>query len=466
MATRIEHDTMGEVEVPAEVYWGAQTQRSLDHFRIGGERMPPPLLHALALVKRASAQVNANLGLLDQATAGLIVRAAEEVIDGRLDDQFPLVVWQTGSGTQTNMNLNEVIANRANEWAGQPRGSMSPVHPHDHVNCSQSTNDAFPTALHVAAALDIQHLLRPSLLGLQGILAQKAEAFRDVIKVGRTHLQDAAPLTLGQEFSGYASQLDHGLHRLDQSLEGLYELPLGGTAVGTGLNAPPGFAEQTVARLAEWTRLPFVTAPNTFEALAARDACVFVHAALRGLAVSLTKIANDIRWMASGPRCGLGEIRIPENEPGSSIMPGKVNPTQCEALTMVAVQVLGNDVTVAMAGAGGAFELNAFMPVIAFNLLQSIRLLGEACASFGRHCAQGIEPRLERLQGFVDSSLMLATALTPSIGYERAATLVKKALSEGITLKAAAVTLGILDADAFDALVQPEALTRPPDPGR
>ncbi|HXC16560.1 MAG TPA: class II fumarate hydratase [Holophagaceae bacterium] len=461
MATRLEHDTMGEIAVAVEVYWGAQTQRSLEHFRIGGERLPLPLIHALALVKKAAALVNAELGALDPALAPLIVQAADEVLAGKLDDQFPLVVWQTGSGTQTNMNVNEVIANRANELAGQPRGGQKPVHPNDHVNHSQSTNDAFPTAIHLAAALEIHHFLLPALQALRDTLATKAEAFRDLIKVGRTHLQDATPLTLGQEFSGYASQLDHGRRRMEQALEGLHELPLGGTAVGTGLNAPPRYAELAAAKLATLTGLPFVTAPNKFEALAGRDACVFAHGALRGLAVSLNKLANDIRWMASGPRCGLGEVRIPENEPGSSIMPGKVNPTQCEAMTMVAAQVLGNDVTVALAGASGAFELNVFMPVIAFNLLQSIRLLGDACASFDTNCARGIEPDRERLGDLLGKSLMLVTALTPELGYERAAAIAKKALHEGKTLKAAAVELGFLDAAKFDALVRPEAMLGP-----
>jgi len=457
MAPRLEHDTMGAIEVADSVYWGAQTQRSLDHFRIGEERLPLPLIHALALVKKVAALANAELGALDPALAALIAQAADEVLRGGLDDQFPLVVWQTGSGTQTNMNLNEVLANRANELANQPRGGMRPVHPNDHVNRSQSTNDAFPTAIHLAAALEIQRRLRPALRGLRDTLAAKAEAFGGLLKVGRTHLQDAVPLSLGQEFSGYVSQLDHGLRRLEQSLEGLYELPLGGTAVGTGLNAPPRFAEVTAARLAELTGLPLVTAPNKFEALAARDACVFLHGALRGLAVSLNKIANDIRWMASGPRCGLGELTLPENEPGSSIMPGKVNPTQCEALTMVAAQVLGNDVTVALAGAGGAFELNVFMPVIALNLLQSIRLLGDACASFDRNCARGIEPDRRRLQEDLGRSLMLVTALTPRIGYERAAAIAKKALHEGTTLKGAALALGFLTAEDFDALMAPWA---------
>jgi len=461
MATRLEHDTMGEVEVPAEAYWGAQTQRSIDHFRIGGERMPLPIIHALGLVKKTAALVNAKLEILDPALSDLIVRAAEEVIAGHLDDQFPLMVWQTGSGTQTNMNLNEVIANRANELAGRDRGSMSPVHPNDHVNRSQSTNDAFPTAIHLAAVLEIHNGLIPALHGLRDTLSQKAETFRDLIKVGRTHLQDATPLTLGQEFSGYASQLEHGLHRLEQAMEGLYELPLGGTAVGTGLNTPPRFAELAAARLAELTGLPFVTAPNKFEALAARDACVFVHGALRGLAVSLNKIANDVRWMASGPRCGLGEIRIPENEPGSSIMPGKVNPTQCEALTMVVAQVLGNDVTVAMAGANGAFELNVFMPVIAFNLLQSIRLLGDACSSFDRHCAQGIEADSAQLQANLDKSLMLVTALVPRLGYDQASAIARKAEAENKTLKAAAFELNLLSADEFDALMRPQHMLRP-----
>jgi fumarate hydratase, class II len=457
----MEHDSMGEVAVPSEAYWVAQTQRSLAHFRIGEERMPLPLIHALALVKQVAAQVNAELGVLDPALADLITRAADEVRAGALDDQFPLSVWQTGSGTQTHMNVNEVLANRANELAGQPRGSMRPVHPNDHVNRSQSTNDVFPTAIHLAALQEIRGCLRPALRGLRDTLAAKAEVFRGDIKVGRTHLQDATPLTLGQEFGGYVSQLDHGLHRVEQAQEGLFELPLGGTAVGTGLNAPPRFAALTAARLAALTGHPFVTAPDKFEALAARDACVFVHGALRGLAVSLTKIANDVRWMASGPRCGLGELRIPENEPGSSIMPGKVNPTQCEALTMVAAQVLGNDVTVAFAGASGAFELNVFMPVLAFNLLQSIRLLGDACASFDRHCARGIEADRDRLRGFLEGSLMGVTALTPRLGYERAAFLARKAQQEGKTLRAAAIELGFLAAEEFDALLRPEAMLGP-----
>jgi fumarate hydratase class II len=458
MATRTEHDSMGAVEVPAEAYWGAQTQRSIEHFRIGAERMPEPLIQSLALVKKVAAQVNAELGVLDPALAGLIIQAADEVLAGGWQDQFPLVVWQTGSGTQTNMNVNEVLANRANERAGQPRGTQRPVHPNDHVNRSQSTNDVFPTAIHLAAVLEIERLLRPALRGLRDTLDGKAEAFRDLVKVGRTHFQDALPITLGQEFSGYVSQLDHGLRRLDQALEGLYELPLGGTAVGTGLNAPPRFAELAAAKLAAMTGQPFVVAANRFEAQAAKDACVFAHGALRGLAVSLDKVANDVRWMASGPRCGLGEIRIPENEPGSSIMPGKVNPTQCEALAMVAAQVLGNDLAVTLGGAGGDFELNGRMPLIAYNLLQSIRLLGDASASFERHCARGIEPDRERLAAYVDQDLMRVTALAPKLGYDRCALVARTALREGKTLRAVVLDGGWLSADEFDALMSLENL--------
>ena len=396
MNTRIETDTMGEVAVPTEAYWGAQTQRSRDNFKIGGETLPTPLIRAMALVKKAAAQTNAALGRLDEARKNLIVQAADEILAGKLADQFPLVVWQTGSGTQSNMNINEVLANRANELAGQPRGSYAPVHPNDHVNQAQSTNDSFPSAIHVAAAIEIKYFLMPNVQALRDTLQQKSAAFDHIVKIGRTHLQDATPLTLGQEFSGYVSQLDHGLQRLEAALQGLYELPLGGTAVGTGLNSHPDYAPKAAAVLAELSGLPFVSAPNKFEALAARDAAVFASGALKTLAASLNKIANDIRWLASGPRCGLGELRIPENEPGSSIMPGKVNPTQSEALTMVAAQVLGNDTTIGIAGASGNFELNVFMPVIAYNLLQSIRLLGDACDSFNRHCAAGIEPVPEK----------------------------------------------------------------------
>ena len=461
MNTRIETDTMGEVAVPTEAYWGAQTQRSRDNFKIGGETLPAPLIRAMALVKKAAAQTNAALGRLDEARKNLIMQAADEILAGKLADQFPLVVWQTGSGTQSNMNINEVLANRANELAGQPRGSYAPVHPNDHVNQAQSTNDSFPTAIHVAAAIEIKHFLMPNVQALRDTLQQKSAAFDHIIKIGRTHLQDATPLTLGQEFSGYVSQLDHGLQRLEAALQGLYELPLGGTAVGTGPNSHPDYAQKAAAALAELSGLPFVSAPNKFEALAARDAAVFASGALKTLAVSLNKIANDIRWLASGPRCGLGELRIPENEPGSSIMPGKVNPTQSEALTMVAAQVLGNDTTIGIAGASGNFELNVFMPVIAYNLLQSIRLLGDACDSFNRHCAAGIEPVPEKIDHFLHDSLMLATALNRHIGYENAAKIAKTAYRENKTLKQAAAELNLVSAEEFDAWVQPEEMVRP-----
>ena len=461
MNTRIETDTMGEVAVPAEAYWGAQTQRSRDNFKIGGETLPTPLIRAMALVKKAAAQTNAALGRLDEARKNLIVQAADEILAGKLADQFPLVVWQTGSGTQSNMNINEVLANRANELAGQPRGSYAPVHPNDHVNQAQSTNDSFPSAIHVAAAIEIKYFLMPNVQALRDTLQQKSAAFDHIVKIGRTHLQDATPLTLGQEFSGYVSQLDHGLQRLEAALQGLYELPLGGTAVGTGLNSHPDYAQKAAAALAELSGLPFVSAPNKFEALAARDAAVFASGALKTLAASLNKIANDIRWLASGPRCGLGELRIPENEPGSSIMPGKVNPTQSEALTMVAAQVLGNDTTIGIAGASGNFELNVFMPVIAYNLLQSIRLLGDACDSFNRHCAAGIEPVPEKIDHFLHDSLMLATALNRHIGYENAAKIAKTAYRENKTLKQAAAELNLVSAEEFDAWVQPEEMVRP-----
>ena len=461
MNTRIETDTMGEVAVPAEAYWGAQTQRSRDNFKIGGETLPAPLIRAMALVKKAAAQTNAALGRLDEARKNLIMQAADEILAGKLADQFPLVVWQTGSGTQSNMNINEVLANRANELAGQPRGSYAPVHPNDHVNQAQSTNDSFPSAIHVAAAIEIKYFLMPNVQALRDTLQQKSAAFDHIVKIGRTHLQDATPLTLGQEFSGYVSQLDHGLQRLEAALQGLYELPLGGTAVGTGLNSHPDYAQKAAAALAELSGLPFVSAPNKFEALAARDAAVFASGALKTLAASLNKIANDIRWLASGPRCGLGELRIPENEPGSSIMPGKVNPTQSEALTMVAAQVLGNDTTIGIAGASGNFELNVFMPVIAYNLLQSIRLLGDACDSFNRHCATGIEPVPEKIDHFLHDSLMLATALNRHIGYENAAKIAKTAYRENKTLKQAAAELNLVSAEEFDAWVQPEEMVRP-----
>ena len=461
MDTRTEHDTMGTIEVPVSAYWGAQTQRSLQNFKIGQEHLPRAMIKAMGTVKKAAALVNAELGQLSQDIAQLIVPAADQVIAGKWDDQFPLVVWQTGSGTQSNMNCNEVIANLANQSVGQPLGGQNPVHPNDHVNRAQSTNDSFPTAIHVAAAVEINELLIPAVKKLSNTLQQKSEAFDSIVKIGRTHLQDATPLTLGQEFSGYVCQLDHGVKRLNQALQGLYELPLGGTAVGTGLNAHPEYAAKSADKIAELTGLPFVTAPNKFEALAARDAAVFASSALKTLAVSLNKIANDVRWLASGPRCGIGEIRIPENEPGSSIMPGKVNPTQSEAMTMVVAQVMGNDTTIGIAGASGNFELNVFMPVIAFNLLQSIRLLGDACNSFNDNCAYGIEPNLEKIEHNLQNSLMLVTALNPVIGYENAAKVAKTAYKEGKTLKQVAVELGLVTEQQFDEVVRPEQMVSP-----
>ncbi|SAM59018.1 class II fumarate hydratase [Cardiobacterium hominis] len=461
MTTRTEHDTMGEVQVPSEAYWGAQTQRSYQNFKIGGETLPRPLIYAMALVKKAAALTNAGLGRIQQEQADLIVRAADDVLGGKLDGQFPLVVWQTGSGTQSNMNMNEVLANRANELAGTGLAAYKPVHPNDHVNHAQSTNDSFPTAIHVAAAQEINHLLIPAVQKLRDTLAAKAKAFEPIVKIGRTHLQDATPLTLGQEFSGYVAQLDHGLARLQDALKYLYELPLGGTAVGTGLNSHPDFAVKAAAQLATLSGLPFITAPNKFEALGGRDAAVFASGALKTLAASLNKIANDVRWLASGPRCGLGEIKIPENEPGSSIMPGKVNPTQCEALSMVCCQVFGNDVTINMAGAAGNFELNVYMPVIAYNLLQSIRLLGDACNSFNDHCAVGIEPVPEKIDYFLHHSLMLVTALNRKIGYENAAKVAKTAYKNDKSLRETAIELGLLSGEEFDALVVPADMVHP-----
>ena len=461
MTTRTEHDTMGDVQVPSEAYWGAQTQRSYQNFKIGGETLPRPLIYAMALVKKAAALTNAGLSRIQQEQADLIVRAADDVLGGKLDGQFPLVVWQTGSGTQSNMNMNEVLANRANELAGTGLAAYKPVHPNDHVNHAQSTNDSFPTAIHVAAAQEINHLLIPAVQKLRDTLAAKAKAFEPIVKIGRTHLQDATPLTLGQEFSGYVAQLDHGLARLQDALKYLYELPLGGTAVGTGLNSHPDFAVKAAAELAQLSGLPFVTAPNKFEALGGRDAAVFASGALKTLAASLNKIANDVRWLASGPRCGLGEIKIPENEPGSSIMPGKVNPTQCEALSMVCCQVFGNDVTINMAGASGNFELNVYMPVIAYNLLQSVRLLGDACNSFNDHCAVGIEPVPEKIDYFLHHSLMLVTALNRKIGYENAAKVAKTAYKNDKSLRETAIELGLLSGEEFDALVVPADMVHP-----
>jgi fumarate hydratase class II len=459
--TRTEKDTMGSIEVAADRYWGAQTQRSLEHFRIGGDRFPRELVRALGILKKAAALVNRELGLLPEDRARAIVQAAEEVVDGRLDDHFPLVVWQTGSGTQTNMNANEVIANRANELLGGRLGAQRPVHPNDDVNRSQSSNDTFPTAMHIAAVEQIEGRLIPGVGRLRDTLWAKARAFDDVVKIGRTHLQDAVPLTLGQEISGWASQLDHGLAHVRAALPHLCELALGGTAVGTGLNAPAGFGERAARVIADLTGRPFVSAPSKFEALAAHDALVAAHGTLRTLAGALMKIANDVRLLASGPRCGIGELRIPENEPGSSIMPGKVNPTQCEALTMVCAQVMGNDVAVGIGGASGHLELNVFKPLIIHNVLGSVRLLADACESFDTHCARGIEPDRERIRALVERSLMLVTALAPSIGYDRAAAIAKKAHAGGLTLREAALALGYLSAEEFDRAVRPESMVRP-----
>lgn len=459
--TRTEKDTMGEVQVPVNAYWGAQSERSRNNFKIGGETLPPALIEAMALVKKAAAITNTDLGRIETSQKDLIVQASDEIINGGLSDQFPLVVWQTGSGTQSNMNMNEVIANRANEIAGEPRGSYKPIHPNDHVNHAQSTNDSFPTAIRVAAAREINRLLVPAVQALRDTLDKKSKQFDSIVKIGRTHLQDATPLTLGQEFSGYVSQLDHALVRIDNALQGLYELPLGGTAVGTGLNSHPDYAKNAAKQLASLTGLPFVSAPNKFEALAGRDAEVFASGALKTLAASLNKIANDVRWLASGPRCGIGELRIPENEPGSSIMPGKVNPTQSEAMTMVVCQVMGNDVTINMAGASGNFELNVFMPVIGYNLLQSIRLLGDACNSFNEHCAVGIEPVTEKIDYYLHNSLMLVTALNRHVGYENAAKIAKTAYKENKTLKQVAVALGLTSEEEFDDWVKPEQMVSP-----
>ena len=455
MNTRQEHDTFGPIDVPAERLWGAQTQRSLRNFAISTERQPAELIHALVLVKRAAAQVNHALGLLPGDKARAIVAAADEVLAGRHADEFPLVVWQTGSGTQTNMNVNEVLANRASELMGGERGQSRRAHPNDDVNLSQSSNDAFPTAMHVAATLAITRRLLPALARLQATLEGKSRAFADIVKIGRTHLQDATPLTLGQEVSGWAAQLAQGERHLRAALPHLGELALGGTAVGTGLNAPPGYAEAVAAEISRLSGQPFVTAPNKFEALASCDALVHAHGALKTLAASLMKIANDVRWLASGPRSGLGEIAIPENEPGSSIMPGKVNPTQSEALTMLAAQVMGNDVAVNIGGASGNFELNVFRPMVIHNVLQSIRLLADGMDSFNDHCAKGIEPQRERITELVQRSLMLVTALNPHIGYDRAAQIAKKAHHEGISLREAALALGFVSAQDFDRWVDP-----------
>ncbi|MDM5131597.1 class II fumarate hydratase [Aeromonas piscicola] len=455
MTTRIEHDSFGEIAVPAERLWGAQTQRSLHHFDISGERQPMELIHALARIKSACARVNHAKGLLPARTAQAIMSAADEVLCGQHGEEFPLRVWQTGSGTQTNMNVNEVLANRASELLGGPRGEARLVHPNDEVNKSQSSNDVFPSAMNLAAVSAITLQLLPALITLSATLARKAHAFDDIVKIGRTHLQDATPLTLGQEFSGWVAQLEQAERHVQAALPHLCELALGGTAVGTGLNTPPGFADEVAATLAEQTGLPLVSAPNKFEALAASDALVHAHGALKTLAASLMKIANDVRWLASGPRSGLGELLIPENEPGSSIMPGKVNPTQCEALTMLCAQVMGNDVAINIGGASGNFELNVFRPLIAHNFLQSVRLLADGMRSFHDHCAIGITPNRARIDELLARSLMLVTALNPHIGYDKAAEIAKRAHHQGLSLREAAIASGHLTAQEFDAWVVP-----------
>jgi fumarate hydratase class II len=461
MKTRTETDSFGPIEVAADRYWGAQTERSLNNFRIGEEHIPLPVIHALAIVKRAAAETNRALGSLDARRTKAIVAAAQEIIDGKLDDQFPLAVWQTGSGTQTNMNVNEVIANRANEMLGGKRGDKSPIHPNDHVNMSQSSNDSFPTAMHIAAAGEISQRLIPALTHLQSALRAKTNDFQAIVKIGRTHTQDATPLTLGQEFSGYAAQLTSGIARIKAGLKELYPLAQGGTAVGTGLNAKRAFAKAFAQKVAAITGLPFVTAPNKFEALASHGALAFAHGALNALATDLFKIANDIRFLGSGPRSGLGELLLPENEPGSSIMPGKVNPTQCEAMTMVCCRVFGNDTTITVAASQGHFELNVFKPVIAYAALQSIRLLADVVVSFTDNCVVGIRANESRIRELMQNSLMLVTALSPRIGYDNAAKIAKTALANGTTLREEAVKLGLVTDDEFDRLVRPERMTQP-----
>lgn len=458
---RVESDSFGELNVPAQRYWGAQTQRSLMNFKIGTETMPAPLVRALGILKKAAAVVNMDLGALDKKLGTSICQAADEVMDGTLADNFPLVVWQTGSGTQTNMNINEVVSNRAIELLGGEKGSKKPVHPNDHVNMGQSSNDTFPTAMHIAAVEELTHSLIPALQILHEALSAKADAFSNIIKIGRTHLQDATPLTLGQEFSGYVTQVAYGIERVKATLPRLYQLAQGGTAVGTGLNAKKGFAEKFAAEVAKITKLPFITAPNKFEALAAHDALVEASGALNVLAVSLMKIANDIRLLGSGPRCGFGELILPENEPGSSIMPGKVNPTQSEALTMVCTQVMGNHTTITVAGSNGHFELNVFKPVMIYNLLQSIRLLADGARSFTDNCVVGIQADVKRIESLRDESLMLVTALNPHIGYDNAAKIAKTAHKEGTSLKAAAIKLGLLTSEQFDQWVRPENMVGP-----
>ncbi|MDX2028609.1 MAG: class II fumarate hydratase [Alphaproteobacteria bacterium] len=462
-ANRTESDSFGPIEVPAAHYWGAQTQRSLQNFCIGGERMPLPLIHAFGVLKKAAALANMKLGALEAKLGDAIVKAADEVIAGKMDNEFPLVVWQTGSGTQTNMNVNEVISNRAIEILGGEKGSKKPVHPNDHVNMGQSSNDSFPTAMHIAAAVQITDALIPALEHFHAALQKKSDEFKDIVKIGRTHLQDAVPLTLGQEFSGYATQLRFAVDRARAVLPRLYPLAQGGTAVGTGLNAKKGFAEEFAKQVATITGKPFVTAANKFEAMASHDAMVETSGMLNTVAVSFMKIANDIRLLGSGPRCGFGEISLPENEPGSSIMPGKVNPTQSEAMTMVAAQVMGNHVAVTVGGSNGHFELNVFKPVIIHNVMQSIRLLADSARSFTDNCVKGIMPNKERIKKLVGESLMLVTALNPHVGYDNAAKIAKKAHAENKTLKEVAVELGLLTAEKFDQLIKPEEMTRPLD---
>jgi fumarate hydratase class II len=461
MTFRSEQDTMGEMNVPENAYYGAQTARSLQNFDIGTEKIPHEVIRAFGILKKAAAQVNCELGLLSEDKMRLIVRAADEVIEGKLNYHFPLSVWQTGSGTHTNMNLNEVIANRAIELAGGDLGSKTPVHPNDDVNKSQSSNDTFPTAMHIAVATEITQKLLPAVEALSVILQKKTSEFNNIIKIGRTHLMDAVPLTLGQEFSGYATQVERGCQRITQCLPGLYELVLGGTAVGTGLNTHPEFAVRSAKKIAELTGLPFVSVDNKFEALAAHDTMVETSGALKTLATSLTKIANDIRWLSSGPRCGIGELSLPANEPGSSIMPGKVNPTQCEALTMIAAQVMGNDTTITFAGASGNFELNVYKPAIVYNLLQSVRLLSDGCRSFGEKCVAGIIANKTVIAEYLQNSLMLVTALNPHIGYDKAAQIAKLAHTQGTTLKEAAISLDFLTAEEFDRAVVPDKMIGP-----
>lgn len=461
IAVRIESDSMGKIEVPANVLWGAQTMRSIIHFPIGKDTMPTELIHAFAILKKAAALTNEKLGLLAKNKTKLIVKAADEILAGEHDDQFPLHIWQTGSGTQTNMNVNEVISNRAIQIAGGELGSKKPVHPNDDVNMSQSSNDTFPTAMHIAAAQALTHKLIPAVKKLRDALEKKRKAYDKIVKIGRTHLQDAVPLTVGQEFSGYVAQLDAAIKHIKATLPALYQLAAGGTAVGTGLNAHPHFAKEVATKIAQLTKLPFVTAPNKFAALAAHEGIVFASGALKTLATSLMKIANDVRWLASGPRCGLGELILPENEPGSSIMPGKVNPTQCEAMTMVCVQVMGNDATIGFAGSQGNFELNVFKPVMIFNFLHSLTLLTDACDTFRKYCVDGMEVNEKKIREYVESSLMLVTALAPRIGYDMAAKVAHHAHVHELTLKQACVELKALSDAEFDQIVRPETMTKP-----